>query len=108
MSNYICMDCGHRFDEPLVEDCGFVHAFGYRQAWSDVCPACGSGEYVPASYCPKCGEEMPSTLSLCNACSAALLDKINAFFDELTEEEEDRFDDWMDGNSIKSRRRWAV
>ena len=106
MSCFVCLDCGAKFDEPLVEDCGFVHEFGYQKAWSDRCPHCGSGEYIPTTDCPKCNAEMPSTVTLCDDCRAALLEKVNAFFDELTEEEEDQFDEWMDGNSIKSRKRW--
>lgn len=56
MSDYICNECGFKFDEPLVirEDHG-IREGGYEERDS-VCPSCG-GSYEMLSECQKCETE---------------------------------------------------
>lgn len=50
---YICLHCGHSFDEPHNR---------YNRRWSDsddsaaYCPNCGSEDFEEAEKCEKCGE----------------------------------------------------
>ena len=66
---YICLDCGHIFDEPKewVETHGFD--YGPYEEWSG-CPRCG-GAYEKAVECDICGEyyrKSELTDGLCDNC----------------------------------------
>ena len=67
------------------------------------CPICGEESFSEADSCPKCGEAKLTTDTLCRDCRKDLLKRFTAFADELTEEEEDQLDSWLDGTSIKER-----
>ena len=107
---WICIDCGAVCDEPLRIDQSFDHAFGTESAEAIVCPVCGDGELEQARPCenPDCRGFRFSTEHLCRDCREDLLRRVTDFFDGLTEAEELTFDDWMDGNSIQSRKNWEV
>lgn len=53
---FICVDCGHVFDEPRWYKGDRLEHFGTtcREEWSG-CPICG-GSYVPTTCCDMCGE----------------------------------------------------
>ena len=70
------------------------------------CPICGEESFSEADSCPKCGEAKLRTDTLCRDCRKDLPKRFTAFADSLTAEEEQQVDDWMDGDSIKSRREW--
>lgn len=54
---YICIHCGHHFDEPHNR---------YNRRWSDsddsqqYCPNCGSEDFEEAGYCEKCDDYFPT------------------------------------------------
>lgn len=71
---FICMDCGHVFEEPRVEHERMADFWG-APAWEEfgVCPNCGSVEYDTAEQCERCGEWVPETtdfgnVKLCDFC----------------------------------------
>lgn len=107
MIQYCCDYCNTFFDEP--------HESVYTELLGDFhvkqtdyfCPVCGSDSFSEADYCPKCDEPKLKVDTLCKDCRKDLLTRFKAFADELTEEEEDQLDDWLDGDSIKSRGGWS-
>ena len=106
---YICNDCEAVFDRPSIEDCSFSHAFGYERQYRRVCPECESPDISDApDVCPQCGGSMRGTDTLCRSCRKELLSRVCSFFDSFTAEEEQQFDEWMDGNSISDRKKWEV
>ena len=106
MIRYICDYCDARFDEP--EAVNYVDVIGdFKRRYTEYfCPICGEESFSEADSCPKCGEAKLTTETLCRDCRKDLLTRFKAFADELTEEEEDQLDSWLDGCSIKSRREW--
>lgn len=88
----------------ICTECQTVFYADYRRPLE--CPACESTDVEPAEDCPTCDGAMRLKDCLCRACRKALLDRVTAFFDELTDEEASQFDAWMDGNSIFDRRHW--
>lgn len=104
--SYLCEICGTAFDEPtIIERNENIAGFWvpYRAA---VCPICGTPYFVKAEEC-SCGGVRIAGDRLCKECRGNLLKRITGFFDELTVEEEEQFDDWMDGESIANRKRWS-
>ena len=106
MIRYICDYCDARFDEP--EAVNYVDVMGdFKRLYTEYfCPICGVESFSEADSCPKCGEAKLTTDTLCRDCRKSLLNRLTKFADSLTAEEEDQLDDWMDGDSIKSRREW--
>ena len=106
MIRYICDYCDARFDEPEAVHYVEVNGDFKRRYTEYFCPSCGEESFSEADSCPKCGEAKLTTDTLCRACRKDLLNRFTAFADSLTAEEEQQVDDWMDGDSIKSRREW--
>lgn len=104
----ICRDCGAQFRKAAQRPDGFTHAFGVERYTSPCCPDCGSDDISSdMEPCENCNEQLrPRGEFLCRSCKATLIQKISAFFDTLTAEEEEQFDAWMDGNSITDRKNW--
>lgn len=77
--SYICLHCGHHFDEPHNR---------YNRRWSDsddsqsYCPNCGSEDFEEAGHCIKCGEFFPIDEmigSICRGCVAKRMTRDNAY-----------------------------
>ena len=107
MIRYLCDYCGAYFDEPSkIHHRETVGEFT-REYVDEVCPLCFCDSLSHACDCPKCGKPMWAGARLCADCRKDLLTRSKAFADELTEEEEDQLDSWLDGDSIKSRGGWS-
>lgn len=103
--SYLCDICGTQFAEPLV-----VQKHERLGDWSTVarqelCPICNT-PYISRAVDCQCGGLRLENERMCRACRGSLLKRVSAFFDELTAEEEEQFDDWMDGDSIIHRKAW--
>ena len=104
---YKCRMCGIAFDFPFVQyyndqtvDC--------KATFRDVlCPICFKPYIDEAESCPGCDGYKFKGEILCKDCREALLDRIKAFADELTAEQEQQLDEWLDGDTIENRRKWA-
>lgn len=94
--NYYCNDCGCVFESGLQGDI--------------LCPECGGSDIEEAVRCgnDSCIGMMRIRDYICADCRRDLLARVIDFFDTLTAEEEEQFDEWMDGNSITDRRKWEV
>ena len=103
MIRYICDFCGTGFDEPEAVNYVEINGDFKRRYTEYFCPVCGEESYSAADECPKCGEAKLKADTLCEDCRKSLLERFTAFADELTEEEEDQLDSWLDGTSIKER-----
>ena len=64
---WLCLDCGHVFDEPEVENHRAGSYWG-DPAWEPwgICPSCGSTEITEAEQCQRCGEWVPETHDVLN------------------------------------------
>lgn len=106
MINYICESCGTPFDEPLEKKTMMFQIDGFpRYEIEQYCPICCSYRFTPADYCG-CGEAKEKRERICKKCKSELLNAFNEFCDGLTEDEEEQLDDWLDGESVKDRKRW--
>ena len=107
MIQYCCDYCNTFFDEPEAVHYVEVNGDFKRRYTEYFCPICGEESFSEADACPKCGEAKLTTDTLCRDCRKDLLKRFTAFADELTEEEEEQLDDWMDGDTITNRRNWT-
>ena len=107
MIRYICDYCGARFDRPEAVNYVEVNGDFKRRYTEYFCPICGEESCSEADACPKCGEAKLTTDTLCRDCRKDLLKRFSAFADDLTAEEEEQLDDWMDGDTITNRRNWT-
>lgn len=103
-----CEICGTYFDSPIIKEYTDMSVDPMASFKELLCPVCGNGSqyFEDAKECPVCGEYMPDNNSgniICAACRKSLLRRLNAFADDLREEEEDQIDEWLDGRSIKER-----
>lgn len=108
MIRYRCDYCCTGFDEPITvtyqEHIGDNMTRLYKE---ERCPICGCDSFRETSLCGKCGDVTDELGDkLCHRCKRVLKKKIVTFFDLLTAEEEEQFDEWMDGESITNRRAW--
>ena len=106
MIQYCCDYCNTFFDEPEAVHYVEVNGDFKRRYTEYFCPVCGEESFSEADYCPKCHDPKLKTDILCKACRKELLKRFTSFADELTEEEEDQLDSWLDGTSIKERRKF--
>ena len=104
MIQYCCDYCNTFFDEPHKSVSTVFRGDFLAKQTEYVCSACGSDSFSEADYCPKCDDPKLKTDILCKACRKDLLKRFTSFADELTEEEEDQLDEWLEGVSIKDRR----
>lgn len=103
--SYLCEICGTVFEEPFVQDRrDILGGFPFRDKVS-LCPICATPYYHKVEECT-CGGVRSVGEKLCRGCRRGLLKRVVDFFDGLTAEEEEQFDDWMDGESITNRKRW--
>lgn len=103
MIRYLCETCGTGFDEPHRHTVHETLA-GFPSTYTEeACPICGGGIFTKADDCPKCGGLKLSREHLCRGCRAELARRFTAFADELTAEEEEQLDEWLDGSSITDR-----
>lgn len=108
MIRYICDHCGMPFGTPRMVQCRETLGDGITRTYTEAhCPSCGCDSLSDADPCPKCGDAKLAEEILCKRCRDELKARITAFADTLTAEEEQQFDDWMDGDTITNRRRWT-
>lgn len=95
---YICIYCGHHFDEPHNR---------YNRRWSDsddsvqYCPNCGSEDIEEAGHCIKCGDYFPIDEmigSICKECVEKRATRANAYLYAIASDYEDisRIDEMSD------------
>lgn len=108
MIRYICEQCGTAFDEPIIKETMAFSVDGFpKYDIEKFCPICCSYYFTPADYC-QCGEAKRKGDKLCGRCKRIVFSKFSEFCDELTEQEVDQLDEWLDGESIKERKRWGI
>ena len=104
---YICEICNTVFDAPILiqtRNTDGEHIWNER---SHICPICATaGCFNPAEPC-QCGQWKPKGDILCASCRADLAQRFAAFADELTSDEEEQLDAWLDGDTIENRRNWS-
>ena len=107
MIRYQCNYCNVGFDKPITvtytENLGENMTRVYKE---ERCPICGCDSFRDAGECEKCGSIAELGDVLCRKCKRDLKKRIIDFFNYLTAEEEEQFDNWMDGDSIVNRRNW--
>lgn len=107
MIRHHCDYCGVYFGEPSVSQYSeFVGGY-LRKYAEERCPICGCDSFSGADNC-SCSRPKLTGERLCESCKAALKARVVSFFDTLTAEEEEQFDDWMDGDSIANRKEWKT
>lgn len=104
---YICDICKTAFDEPSTHRETVVEDGRIRVVASPLCPVCGEPYFTAADLCPKCNAWKPRADRLCSGCRRDLIHRFTDFADTLTAEEETQLDDWLDGDSVTSRREWT-
>ena len=104
---YLCENCGASFAHPFVReytdqtvDCKAT----FREC---LCPNCFMPYIEEANSCPGCDGFKFRDEILCKKCRADLLKRFTAFADELTAEQEQQLDEWLDGDTIENRRKWS-
>lgn len=102
---YLCNECLRCFFDPAVSRELVKTDLGDELYMSTQCPYCG-GTFEAAEHC-SCGGVKYKGETLCVACRARLKEKFIKFADELTAEEEEQLDNWLDGNSVTERRKFA-
>ena len=107
MIKYQCNYCNVAFDRPTIvkyrEHIGEDVTRTYEE---ERCPICGCESFREAGECQLCGDICEAGDILCRRCKRSLKKRIVDFFDTLTAEEEEQFDEWMDGDTIMNRRKW--
>lgn len=107
MNRWICNCCGTVFDEPRKRVTTEWIDGHLRTDTELICPLCGEPYIDPVVPCPGCdGFKFPEEI-LCKDCRKDLLQLITSFADDLTAEQEQQFNDWMDGDIIENRRKWG-
>ena len=74
---YICMHCGHEFEEIAAKN--YDSASG---TWEEYCPNCGSEDFEEAEKCEKCGEWHSAekvTNGMCENCLTKAATVSNAY-----------------------------
>ena len=104
---YLCELCGVAFDQPVTRSYIDRSVDCRATIYETLCPVCGEPYIEEADSCPGCDGFKFADERLCRKCRAGLLKKFRAFADELTAEEEEQLDDWLDGESIKDRGKWS-
>lgn len=103
----MCQTCGTAFDHPFIRtykdqmvDCGAT----FREV---LCPICYEPYIEEANSCSGCDGFKFCDEILCKKCRGDLLKRFAAFADELTAEQEQQLDDWLDGDTIENRGKWS-
>lgn len=107
MIHYRCDYCGVFFDEPTAAHHAESLNGHIRRYSEEQCPACGCDSFSEVNECPGCQKPKLTTDRFCYPCRKALKTRVIDFFDTLTAEEEQQFDDWMDGDTVTNRRDWS-
>lgn len=69
---YICIHCGHHFEE--IDRKHYDRAAG---VWEEYCPNCGSEDFEEAVHCIKCDEFVPEDNMVGSICKGCLEKRIN-------------------------------
>lgn len=102
---YLCRNCFRSFDEPHTVFEKVSTDRGAETYTYNICPHCEEDDFEEADHC-RCGDIKFKSNILCYGCRRTLAAKFNAFADELTAEEEEQLDEWLDGNSVTDRRKF--
>lgn len=105
--SYICETCGTVFDHPFIREYTDQTVDCSARFRECLCPACFMPYIEEANSCPGCDGFKFRDEILCKTCRAGLLKRFAAFADELTAEEEEQLDEWLDGVSITERKKWS-
>ena len=107
MTMYFCDVCNTAFVQPLKRT---VSNSDGDHRWLEEerrCPVCGTeGHFHRVKACPRCDGWMRPGNILCRECRSSLRDRFTAFVGELTAEEADQLDAWLDGDTIQNHERW--
>lgn len=104
---YQCNYCDVGFDVPTVVTYKEYLGENMTRLYKDErCPICGCDSFRDVGECAKCGDAAEVGDILCKQCKRSLKKRLIEFFDTLTTEEEEQFDEWMDGDTITNRRGW--
>lgn len=103
---YQCEACGVFLDRPITVSHTERVGDWTRTYTEDVCPVCGVADCLTKADDCECGRPKAAAERLCGTCTESLKERVCAFFDALTADEEEQFDDWMDGDTITNRRTW--
>ena len=104
---FACDYCGAVFSNPAIVRYTEHLGENLRRSYSDErCPICGCCSFCEISECKNCGSHTEVGEILCHKCKRSLKKRIVDFFDTLTYEEEQQFDEWMDGDTVTNRRNW--
>ena len=108
MERWQCELCGGVFEQPLTRRETCTDGDGRRQIVTALlCPLCGlESRLERVELCPGCGGWKREKEELCDICRRGLKQKFCDFCDELSPEEEDTLDDWLDGRSLRWRERF--
>lgn len=99
---YMCNVCDALFDVPAVKTDFFDTAYGYAPYVTESCPVCG--ESFSKAFSCSCGGFKREGDIICCECREDLRARLNAFADDLTAEEEEQLDKWLEGHSIAERK----
>lgn len=107
MIRFQCNYCNVGFDEPITITYKEHLGENMTRLYQDErCPICGCDSFREVDQCKQCGAIAECEDILCRKCKRNLKKRLITFFDELTAEEEEQFDEWMDGDTITNRREW--
>lgn len=104
---YLCARCGAHFEHPFFDEYIDQTVDCKAKFREPLCPYCSDPVIDEANSCPGCDGFKFRDEILCKDCRASLLEHVRAFADELTAEQEEQFNDWMDGDVIENRGRWS-
>lgn len=104
---YKCEKCGLPFEHPFVRKYTDKSVDCKATFYEPICPHCGDDNIGDANSCPGCDGFKFRDEILCKDCRKSLLDRVIAFADELTAEQEEQINDWMDGDVIENRGKWS-
>ena len=104
---YKCEICGAEFAHPYIREYTDQTVDCKAKFLELLCPECFTPDIDEANSCPGCDGFKFRGEILCKTCRADLLKRFTAFADELTAEEAQQLDDWLDGVSITERKKWG-
>ena len=103
---YQCDVCNTIFDEPRIQTRTERLGEWFSTSREVLCPICATPYFSEIEHC-KCGGNRRVNEHMCRECRAELLTRVRTFFDEFTAEEEEQFDEWMDGDTVTNRKEWS-
>lgn len=103
---YQCDVCNTIFAEPRIQTSTERLGEWFSTYQEALCPICATPHFSEIERC-KCGGNRRVNEHMCRECRAELLARVRTFFDGFTAEEEEQFDEWMDGDTVTNRKEWS-